>query len=232
MGAGAPGPRRDRPHEVADLRSGRGLRPVRRGLGAAAQRRAVGPGGPGGGPARPRVAAPAGHRARRDDAAPLPARAAAGLRRGRRRRRPRDRRPAQRGDGAAPDHARASPTTTPPTSTSTSRPRPPRSPSCSSGSRCSAWRRWSATSAPPGSASAPRRTCTNVYVDTSPNHSRRYCSDRCSSRANVAAYRASSGRRRARRPRSRSGSRPSTAHERSSRMVAGDDLNQRPKLAR
>ena len=32
--------------------------------------------------------------------------------------------------------------------------------------------------------------CTNVYVDTSPNRSRRYCSDRCSSRANVAAYRA------------------------------------------
>jgi hypothetical protein len=32
--------------------------------------------------------------------------------------------------------------------------------------------------------------CTNVFVDTSPNHSRRYCSDRCSSRANVAAYRA------------------------------------------
>ncbi len=32
--------------------------------------------------------------------------------------------------------------------------------------------------------------CTRVYVDTSPNHSRRYCSDRCSSRANVAAYRA------------------------------------------
>jgi predicted RNA-binding Zn ribbon-like protein len=32
--------------------------------------------------------------------------------------------------------------------------------------------------------------CTNVYVDTSPNTSRRYCSDRCSSRANVAAYRA------------------------------------------
>jgi predicted RNA-binding Zn ribbon-like protein len=27
-------------------------------------------------------------------------------------------------------------------------------------------------------------------VDTSPNQSRRYCSDRCSSRANVAAYRA------------------------------------------
>ena len=32
--------------------------------------------------------------------------------------------------------------------------------------------------------------CSHVYVDTSPNQSRRYCSDRCSSRANVAAYRA------------------------------------------
>jgi predicted RNA-binding Zn ribbon-like protein len=32
--------------------------------------------------------------------------------------------------------------------------------------------------------------CQNVFVDTSPNQSRRYCSDRCSSRANVAAYRA------------------------------------------
>ena len=32
--------------------------------------------------------------------------------------------------------------------------------------------------------------CASVYVDTSPNQSRRYCSDRCSSRANVAAYRA------------------------------------------
>ena len=32
--------------------------------------------------------------------------------------------------------------------------------------------------------------CTSVFVDTSPNQSRRYCSDRCSSRANVAAYRA------------------------------------------
>jgi len=36
-------------------------------------------------------------------------------------------------------------------------------------------------------AAAP---CRNVYVDTSPNQSRRYCSERCSSRANVAAYRA------------------------------------------
>lgn len=32
--------------------------------------------------------------------------------------------------------------------------------------------------------------CTRVFVDTSPNQSRRYCSERCSSRANVAAYRA------------------------------------------
>ena len=32
--------------------------------------------------------------------------------------------------------------------------------------------------------------CTDVFVDTSPNQSRRYCSDRCSSRANGAAYRA------------------------------------------
>ena len=32
--------------------------------------------------------------------------------------------------------------------------------------------------------------CDQVYVDTSPNQSRRYCSDRCSSRANVAAFRA------------------------------------------
>lgn len=32
--------------------------------------------------------------------------------------------------------------------------------------------------------------CAHVYVDTSPNQSRRYCSERCSSRANVAAYRA------------------------------------------
>lgn len=36
-------------------------------------------------------------------------------------------------------------------------------------------------------ASAP---CSNAFVDTSPNRSRRYCSERCSSRANVAAYRA------------------------------------------
>jgi predicted RNA-binding Zn ribbon-like protein len=38
--------------------------------------------------------------------------------------------------------------------------------------------------------SCARDGCDNVYVDTSPNRSRRYCSDRCSSRANVAAFRA------------------------------------------
>ncbi len=32
--------------------------------------------------------------------------------------------------------------------------------------------------------------CDDVYIDTSPNRSRRYCSERCSSRANVAAFRA------------------------------------------
>jgi predicted RNA-binding Zn ribbon-like protein len=32
--------------------------------------------------------------------------------------------------------------------------------------------------------------CRNAYVDTTTNHSRRYCSDRCATRANVAAYRA------------------------------------------
>ena len=32
--------------------------------------------------------------------------------------------------------------------------------------------------------------CTRVFVDTSPNTSRRLCSDRCASRAHVAAHRA------------------------------------------
>jgi predicted RNA-binding Zn ribbon-like protein len=32
--------------------------------------------------------------------------------------------------------------------------------------------------------------CQNVFIDTSTNRSRRYCSDRCATRANVAAYRA------------------------------------------
>jgi predicted RNA-binding Zn ribbon-like protein len=32
--------------------------------------------------------------------------------------------------------------------------------------------------------------CRRAYLDTSSNRSRRYCSERCASRANVAAYRA------------------------------------------
>lgn len=31
--------------------------------------------------------------------------------------------------------------------------------------------------------------CQNIFIDTSTNRSRRYCSDRCATRANVAAYR-------------------------------------------
>lgn len=33
-------------------------------------------------------------------------------------------------------------------------------------------------------------SCERVFIDTSSNRSRRYCSDRCASRENVAAYRA------------------------------------------
>jgi predicted RNA-binding Zn ribbon-like protein len=32
-------------------------------------------------------------------------------------------------------------------------------------------------------------SCRNAFIDTSTNHSRRYCSDRCASRANVTAFR-------------------------------------------
>jgi predicted RNA-binding Zn ribbon-like protein len=39
-----------------------------------------------------------------------------------------------------------------------------------------------------GTCQAP--PCRNVFVDTSTNRSRRYCSERCATRANVAAYRA------------------------------------------
>jgi predicted RNA-binding Zn ribbon-like protein len=38
-----------------------------------------------------------------------------------------------------------------------------------------------------GSCADPR--CSGVFIDTSRNRSRRYCSDRCASRANVAAHR-------------------------------------------
>ena len=91
---------------------------------------------------------------------------------------------------AAPDHARRSPTTTPATCTSTSAPQAASVAEllisesllglatlvCDLGAT-----RLGVCAATP---------CTNVYVDTSPNQSRRYCCDRCSSRANVAAYRA------------------------------------------
>jgi predicted RNA-binding Zn ribbon-like protein len=39
-----------------------------------------------------------------------------------------------------------------------------------------------------GTCQAP--SCDNVFIDTSTNRSRRYCSERCATRANVAAYRA------------------------------------------
>lgn len=48
--------------------------------------------------------------------------------------------------------------------------------------------------------------CRNVFVDTSTNRSRRYCSERCATRANVAAYRA---RRRAQPATAAAGLRPS-----------------------
>jgi predicted RNA-binding Zn ribbon-like protein len=35
-----------------------------------------------------------------------------------------------------------------------------------------------------------KKGCRDVYIDTSKNRSRRYCSDSCSNRANVAAFRA------------------------------------------
>nr|WP_228454454.1 CGNR zinc finger domain-containing protein [Streptomyces alkaliphilus] len=39
--------------------------------------------------------------------------------------------------------------------------------------------------------------CRNAYIDTSTNRSKRYCSDRCATRANVAAHRARKRRERA-----------------------------------
>jgi len=52
--------------------------------------------------------------------------------------------------------------------------------------------------------------CRRVYVDTSTNRSRRYCSDRCATRANVAAWRA----------RQRSAAAPGPARHQSSRSRA------------
>ncbi|MCE7082764.1 ABATE domain-containing protein [Streptomyces sp. ST2-7A] len=42
--------------------------------------------------------------------------------------------------------------------------------------------------------------CHNAYIDTSTNRSKRYCSDRCATRANVAAHRARKRLERANRP--------------------------------
>ncbi|ARQ68596.1 CGNR zinc finger domain-containing protein [Streptomyces marincola] len=53
--------------------------------------------------------------------------------------------------------------------------------------------------------------CRNAYLDTSTNRSRRYCSDRCATRANVAAYRARKRRERALSGRTAEGSAASTA---------------------
>ncbi|GAA2123958.1 CGNR zinc finger domain-containing protein [Streptomyces synnematoformans] len=57
--------------------------------------------------------------------------------------------------------------------------------------------------------------CRNVFLDTSTNRSRRYCSDRCATRANVAAYRA--------RKRQASGRTADTAQE----TAAGTDRTDR-----
>ncbi|WP_228079273.1 CGNR zinc finger domain-containing protein [Streptomyces profundus] len=51
--------------------------------------------------------------------------------------------------------------------------------------------------------------CRNAYIDTSTNRSKRYCTDRCATRANVAAYRARKRRERAESGRTVDGSRPS-----------------------
>lgn len=53
--------------------------------------------------------------------------------------------------------------------------------------------------------------CQHAYIDTSTNLSRRYCSDRCATRANVAAYRARKRRERELSGRTAEGSQRSTA---------------------
>ena len=140
-------------------------------------------------PRGPGVAARAGDRPRLHAAAPVPARAAPGLRGVRGRRRGGRHRRAQRADGAVPDHP------------ADLRPRPGR-PAPARRHRASSVAELLVGESLLGLATlvcdlGPTRLgvcsaapCTNVYVDTSPNQSRRYCSDRCSSRANVAAYRA------------------------------------------
>ncbi|GAA1901152.1 CGNR zinc finger domain-containing protein [Streptomyces sodiiphilus] len=53
--------------------------------------------------------------------------------------------------------------------------------------------------------------CRNAYIDTSTNRSKRYCSDRCATRANVAAYRARKRREREPNGRTAEDSQPSSA---------------------
>jgi predicted RNA-binding Zn ribbon-like protein len=61
--------------------------------------------------------------------------------------------------------------------------------------------------------------CRNAFVDTSTNRSRRYCSDRCATRANVAAYRA---RRKRERPTNSTPSSSRTRDARPDRTVRTD----------
>ena len=71
--------------------------------------------------------------------------------------------------------------------------------------------------------------CRNAYLDTSTNRSRRYCSDRCATRANVAAYRARKrleADRSAQHAADAADSRP--AHD---RATASADLARRPEAA-
>ncbi|MDB1087556.1 CGNR zinc finger domain-containing protein [Streptomyces sp. ACA25] len=52
--------------------------------------------------------------------------------------------------------------------------------------------------------------CRNAFIDTSTNRSKRYCSDRCATRANVAAYRARKRRERELSSRTADAGQPST----------------------
>ena len=170
---------------------GRGLHPVRRGVGGAAQR---GPGRrrrPGGPPRRPRAGCT---RRCTDRRRGLPCGgSSASCGRSSRPPRPATRRP---WSSRLNDLLARHPITPlisdhdPTTCTSTSPTGRPRSPSCWSASRCSGLTTLVCDLGPTRLGVCRASSCTNVYVDTSPNQSRRYCSDRCSSRANVAAYRA------------------------------------------
>lgn len=56
------------------------------------------------------------------------------------------------------------------------------------------------------------RPCQHAYIDTSTNRSKRYCSDRCATRANVAAYRARKRREYDANGRTEENSQPSAAN--------------------